>query len=300
MAVGATADRWRGPWKEPWPRVSCPLRSSTVGGLTWWRLWPRGLMMAQPELPVSCSACRVCLRSSNVALLIICSKPCCTDTSPLSPVRVGVVRTLCEYYQAEKTDCVHVWLSADADHFCSSVGDRGWGCGYRNFQMLLSALHRIETYASVLQGNFPHPLPRHPLPNPNSRMKPRVLIRLSIITEILCDLMLWSYDVLLHQRRRCQASLSCRGWLKVPGKKDWIHMVRPTLTSGCRAHEPGSEPQRSSACSPSWESSEQLLFWPEQTTSAAALSVWSRACACTSLRSPGRVMLVPHLYVPSQ
>lgn len=69
-----------------------------------------------------------------------------------------MVRTLSEYYQAEDTDCVHVWLSADADHFCSSVGDRGWGCGYRNLQMLLSALHRLETFASVLQGNRPHPV----------------------------------------------------------------------------------------------------------------------------------------------
>lgn len=77
---------------------------------------------------------------------------------PLSPVCAGVVRTLSKYYQAEDTDCFRVWLSADVDHFGSSVGDKGWGCGYRNFQMLLSALHRIETYASVLQGNCRHPL----------------------------------------------------------------------------------------------------------------------------------------------
>uniref|UniRef100_H3D289 C2H2-type domain-containing protein n=1 Tax=Tetraodon nigroviridis TaxID=99883 RepID=H3D289_TETNG len=63
----------------------------------------------------------------------------------------GVVRSLWDYYQAENADGVQVWLSADADHFCSSAGDRGWGCGYRNFQMLLSALHRIEAYACVLQ-----------------------------------------------------------------------------------------------------------------------------------------------------
>lgn len=70
----------------------------------------------------------------------------------------GVVRALYEYYQTENTDCVHVWLSADTDHFCSSVGDEGWGCGYRNFQMLLSSLHRLEKYAAILQGNFHHPL----------------------------------------------------------------------------------------------------------------------------------------------
>ncbi|KAK2815415.1 hypothetical protein Q5P01_025882 [Channa striata] len=63
----------------------------------------------------------------------------------------GVTRALYEYYQAECKDCVHVWLSADTDHYCSSPGDKGWGCGYRNFQMLLSSLQRIEVYSSFLQ-----------------------------------------------------------------------------------------------------------------------------------------------------
>uniref|UniRef100_A0A3Q3VYV1 Zinc finger-containing ubiquitin peptidase 1 n=1 Tax=Mola mola TaxID=94237 RepID=A0A3Q3VYV1_MOLML len=62
----------------------------------------------------------------------------------------GVVRALYEYYQTECRDCVHVWLSADTDHYCSSAGDKGWGCGYRNFQMLHSSLHRIDTYAAIL------------------------------------------------------------------------------------------------------------------------------------------------------
>ncbi|XP_051263261.1 zinc finger-containing ubiquitin peptidase 1 [Dicentrarchus labrax] len=62
----------------------------------------------------------------------------------------GVIRALYDYYQTECRDCVHVWLSADTDHYCSSEGDKGWGCGYRNFQMLLSSLHRIDTYAPLL------------------------------------------------------------------------------------------------------------------------------------------------------
>ncbi|XP_062278222.1 zinc finger-containing ubiquitin peptidase 1 [Scomber scombrus] len=63
----------------------------------------------------------------------------------------GLVRALYEYYQTECRDCVHVWLSTDTDHFSSSAGDKGWGCGYRNLQMLLSSLHRIETYDPFLQ-----------------------------------------------------------------------------------------------------------------------------------------------------
>ncbi|KAL0984942.1 hypothetical protein UPYG_G00150790 [Umbra pygmaea] len=64
----------------------------------------------------------------------------------------GVLGVLREYYQREARDCVHVWLSADTDHYCSSEGDKGWGCGYRNFQMLLSSLYRLEPYKKSLSG----------------------------------------------------------------------------------------------------------------------------------------------------
>ncbi|XP_010883467.2 zinc finger-containing ubiquitin peptidase 1 isoform X1 [Esox lucius] len=68
----------------------------------------------------------------------------------------GVLGALYEYYQREARDCVHVWLSADTDHFCSSDGDKGWGCGYRNFQMLLSSLHRMEPYKNgISEGSVP-------------------------------------------------------------------------------------------------------------------------------------------------
>ncbi|KAM6994306.1 zinc finger-containing ubiquitin peptidase 1 [Tautogolabrus adspersus] len=63
----------------------------------------------------------------------------------------GVIKALYDYYQTDCRDCVHVWLSADTDHFCSSAGDKGWGCGYRNFQMMLSSLHRMDTYTPTMQ-----------------------------------------------------------------------------------------------------------------------------------------------------
>ncbi|KAL3060744.1 hypothetical protein OYC64_015148 [Pagothenia borchgrevinki] len=72
----------------------------------------------------------------------------------------GVLRALSEYYQTEARDCVHVWLSADTDHFCSSAGDTGWGCGYRNIQMLLSSLHTIDAYAPLLQEKAVPSIPR--------------------------------------------------------------------------------------------------------------------------------------------
>uniref|UniRef100_A0A8C1L7J8 Zinc finger-containing ubiquitin peptidase 1 n=1 Tax=Cyprinus carpio TaxID=7962 RepID=A0A8C1L7J8_CYPCA len=58
----------------------------------------------------------------------------------------GLVEALCRYYQKDASDCAHVWLCAETDHYSSSEGDKGWGCGYRNFQMLLSSLHRMEQY----------------------------------------------------------------------------------------------------------------------------------------------------------
>ncbi|XP_058503581.1 zinc finger-containing ubiquitin peptidase 1 isoform X1 [Solea solea] len=72
----------------------------------------------------------------------------------------GVVRALYEYYQTECRDCAHVWLSADTDHYCSSEGDKGWGCGYRNIQMLLSSLHNIDTFSPVLQDRAVPSIPQ--------------------------------------------------------------------------------------------------------------------------------------------
>nr|XP_041571066.1 zinc finger-containing ubiquitin peptidase 1 isoform X2 [Taeniopygia guttata] len=63
----------------------------------------------------------------------------------------GVIEALCKYYQNENKDVRHVWLSAGVDHFHSSLGDRGWGCGYRNFQMLLSSLLQNSFYNDCLR-----------------------------------------------------------------------------------------------------------------------------------------------------
>uniref|UniRef100_A0A7N8YCW0 C2H2-type domain-containing protein n=1 Tax=Mastacembelus armatus TaxID=205130 RepID=A0A7N8YCW0_9TELE len=59
------------------------------------------------------------------------------------------------YWDIQITECrvcVHVWC-ADTDHYCSSEGDKGWGCGYRNLQMLIFSLYRIDLYSSFLQGH---------------------------------------------------------------------------------------------------------------------------------------------------
>ncbi|XP_010113619.1 PREDICTED: zinc finger with UFM1-specific peptidase domain protein [Chlamydotis macqueenii] len=63
----------------------------------------------------------------------------------------GVIEALCKYYQNENKDVRRVWLSTGVDHFHSSLGDRGWGCGYRNFQMILSSLLQNSLYNDCLR-----------------------------------------------------------------------------------------------------------------------------------------------------
>ncbi|XP_067874594.1 zinc finger-containing ubiquitin peptidase 1 isoform X2 [Heterodontus francisci] len=63
----------------------------------------------------------------------------------------GIIRALNEYYQRNGTEIRHVFLCAETDHYHASVGDKGWGCGYRNFQMLLSSLMKMEEYKRDLQ-----------------------------------------------------------------------------------------------------------------------------------------------------
>lgn len=42
------------------------------------------------------------------------------------------------------------YLCSTVDHYASTYGDRGWGCGYRNMQMLLSCLVRAPQYVCLL------------------------------------------------------------------------------------------------------------------------------------------------------
>nr|XP_056712194.1 zinc finger-containing ubiquitin peptidase 1 [Euleptes europaea] len=63
----------------------------------------------------------------------------------------GIIEVLSRYYHTKCTDIKRVWLSAGVDHFHCSFRDKGWGCGYRNFQMILSSLLRNSTYQDCLK-----------------------------------------------------------------------------------------------------------------------------------------------------
>uniref|UniRef100_A0A8C9T956 Zinc finger-containing ubiquitin peptidase 1 n=1 Tax=Scleropages formosus TaxID=113540 RepID=A0A8C9T956_SCLFO len=72
----------------------------------------------------------------------------------------GLMAALYEYYLKNGQDIANVWLSAETDHYSSSEGDRGWGCGYRNFQMLLSSLQKMELYRDCLTDGTVPSIPR--------------------------------------------------------------------------------------------------------------------------------------------
>lgn len=62
----------------------------------------------------------------------------------------GVMERLATYYGTKPPNIASVYLASHVDHYSASYGDRGWGCGYRNFQMLLSSLAANPTYSKVL------------------------------------------------------------------------------------------------------------------------------------------------------
>ena len=45
-------------------------------------------------------------------------------------------------------------LASKMDHYASTYGDKGWGCGYRNLQMLLSCLLYTSQYRDVLAAKI--------------------------------------------------------------------------------------------------------------------------------------------------
>ncbi|KAG6458218.1 zinc finger-containing ubiquitin peptidase 1 [Manduca sexta] len=52
---------------------------------------------------------------------------------------------------AQNPSIVKTYLCSAVDHYASTYGDRGWGCGYRNMQMLLSSLMKHPPYADLLK-----------------------------------------------------------------------------------------------------------------------------------------------------
>ncbi|XP_075059065.1 zinc finger-containing ubiquitin peptidase 1 isoform X2 [Mixophyes fleayi] len=63
----------------------------------------------------------------------------------------GVLDALHHYYNISAPEVRRVWLCSSLDHYSNSAGDKGWGCGFRNFQMLLSSILLSNSYRNCLQ-----------------------------------------------------------------------------------------------------------------------------------------------------
>ncbi|XP_070502539.1 zinc finger-containing ubiquitin peptidase 1-like [Chironomus tepperi] len=66
-----------------------------------------------------------------------CTKSVAPRVSNLSASSLGVLRS---------------FVCSNVDHYAASYGDRGWGCGYRNAQMIISSLYQNPIYSELLRS----------------------------------------------------------------------------------------------------------------------------------------------------
>ncbi|KAJ8026419.1 Ubiquitin carboxyl-terminal hydrolase ZUFSP [Holothuria leucospilota] len=62
----------------------------------------------------------------------------------------GIINSLSRFYDSNALNIAFARLAEHTDHYASSPGCRGWGCGYRNLQMLLSAMWHDPKYREVV------------------------------------------------------------------------------------------------------------------------------------------------------
>lgn len=67
-----------------------------------------------------------------------------------------MLQRLERYFQHCHTEA---FLASESDHYGHATFDRGWGCGYRNIQMMLSCLFKNPAYQTVLQQSDIHTMP---------------------------------------------------------------------------------------------------------------------------------------------
>ena len=73
----------------------------------------------------------------------------------------GAIESLLCSYRLFTPAC-RFYLSSDTPHFSYSYGDRGWGCGYRNIQMIVGSLLRSDRYKGVMNRTFKGQIPTVP------------------------------------------------------------------------------------------------------------------------------------------
>lgn len=94
------------------------------------------------------------------------------------------------------------------DHYASSYGDKGWGCGYRNLQMVLSSLLQVRVMTSSGGGGAygRRGVNRECLIACRIRHTMRRCTRPGVIRD--------------RRVQPCRAYRDCRKWWRPPGRKD--------------------------------------------------------------------------------
>ena len=64
---------------------------------------------------------------------------------------LGVIKNLYDQYVKGVAGLKKFSLCCELTHFGISIADRGWGCGYRNLQMLISSLLEHDCYKNKLK-----------------------------------------------------------------------------------------------------------------------------------------------------
>ncbi|KAH9505628.1 Zinc finger-containing ubiquitin peptidase 1 [Bulinus truncatus] len=62
----------------------------------------------------------------------------------------GLIQKLESVYRSQARPGQSAILCYPTDHYFASFGDKGWGCGYHNFQMILSCLSLLPDFAAKL------------------------------------------------------------------------------------------------------------------------------------------------------
>ncbi|XP_074625741.1 zinc finger-containing ubiquitin peptidase 1-like isoform X1 [Acropora palmata] len=85
-----------------------------------------------------------------------------TDNDSGESCTRGIIPQLHHRYDMGVSGTKSSWLAIDTDHYASTVGDAGWGCGYRNLQMLISSLLKMDIYKPVMLNAVGEKVPSIP------------------------------------------------------------------------------------------------------------------------------------------
>lgn len=204
------------------------------------------------------------------------------------------------------------YVCSSVDHYASSYGDKGWGCGYRNLQMMLSSLLQVS---GSFFNRFVSFYRKCILKKANILITPNVPLLQKYIHYVICgnetveqlsdESTFLSYtfipsnrtppttkpytrrgDRTVRRALQCPASPDCSVWLKLPGRKDSTFRVQSSWAASCTTPESGLVLRKSL---PSCHGSGSAASWWTSIGQRRPMDV-TRNCStgcCVTSRNPG-------------